>query len=461
MISRLDIEERSREWGLRDDVVEKDYVLGWVLWGIGGHPALSASWVFKGGTSLKKCYFETYRFSEDLDFTVLPGGPVHESELAPLIGEVLTWIAAESGIDFSQRVPIFKTSESGDYTEGRIYYRGPRATPTVASVKLDLTASEKVARPTVLRAISHPYPDVLPAPAEVQCYAFEEVFAEKIRAMGERCRPRDLYDIVHLYRRGDFREQPEVVRQVLLEKCESKGVPVPTFRSISQSPALAELKSEWVNMLAHQLQALPPFDSFWEELKYLFAWLEESSKPGALPSIVLGAAEVPSAIWSPPATVSTWGAKVPLETIRFAGLNQLCIELGYGGSIRIVEPYSLRKTQDGNLVLHAVRTDSREHRSYRVDRIQSVRVTGRSFIPQYAVEFSASGPLFSPSPSTSPRRSSGPSTRMRRSAATGITYTFQCPYCQKRFRRTRLNARLHEHKSPQGYPCPGRVGYLV
>ncbi len=33
MITRLDIEERVREWGLREDVVEKDYVIGWVLWG--------------------------------------------------------------------------------------------------------------------------------------------------------------------------------------------------------------------------------------------------------------------------------------------------------------------------------------------------------------------------------------------------------------------------------------------
>lgn len=32
MISRLDIEERVREWGLREDVVEKDYVIGWLLW---------------------------------------------------------------------------------------------------------------------------------------------------------------------------------------------------------------------------------------------------------------------------------------------------------------------------------------------------------------------------------------------------------------------------------------------
>lgn len=85
MITRADIEERVREWGLAEEVVEKDYVLGWVLWGIGTEPALAESWVFKGGTCLKKCYLETYRFSEDLDFTVLPGGPILPEEvLAPL-----------------------------------------------------------------------------------------------------------------------------------------------------------------------------------------------------------------------------------------------------------------------------------------------------------------------------------------------------------------------------------------
>ena len=48
-------------------------------------------------------------------------------------------------------------------------------------------------------------------------------------AMGERSRPRDLDDIVNLFRRDDFRNQPESIRQVLIEKCDSKNVPVPTF----------------------------------------------------------------------------------------------------------------------------------------------------------------------------------------------------------------------------------------
>lgn len=164
MINRLDIEDRVREWGLREDVVEKDYVLGWLLWGIGSDPLLSKTWAFKGGTCLKKCYLETYRFSEDLDFTVLPDGPVLKEALAPLFADILGRIAQESGIQFSGQEPLFKTNATGTYTEGRIYYRGPRLAPKVATIKLDLSASEKMAAPPVARLITHPYPDTLPAP---------------------------------------------------------------------------------------------------------------------------------------------------------------------------------------------------------------------------------------------------------------------------------------------------------
>ena len=75
MISHQEIKNLVAEWGLREDIIEKDYVIGWLLWGISAEPELNANWAFKGGTALKKCFIETWRFSEDLDFTVLPDGP--------------------------------------------------------------------------------------------------------------------------------------------------------------------------------------------------------------------------------------------------------------------------------------------------------------------------------------------------------------------------------------------------
>ena len=264
MISRAAIDQRVREWGLGHGVVEKDYVLGWLLWGIGRHPVLGQSWIFKGGTCLKKCYIETYRFSEDLDFTIVDQGPIDPVDVAPLLNEVLESVSEESGVDFSERGPTLKTRRQPGSVEGRVFYRGPLSAPGVASIKLDLSSTELLAREPERRPIAHPYePDeLLPGPADVACYAFDEVFAEKLRAMGERSRPRDLYDIVNLYRRDDLRTRRDTIHAILVEKCAHKDIEVPTFASISASGLVPELESEWANMLGHQLPALPPFDQF-------------------------------------------------------------------------------------------------------------------------------------------------------------------------------------------------------
>ena len=124
MINQRDLRARAAEWALREDVVEKDYALGWVLAGIGTEPALRDGWVFKGGTCLKKCYLETLRFSEDLDFTVLPGGPVESQDVLDHLGGMLRRIGQESGIDFAIREPRIRVRPNGSL-EARIYYRGP------------------------------------------------------------------------------------------------------------------------------------------------------------------------------------------------------------------------------------------------------------------------------------------------------------------------------------------------
>ena len=284
MISRAQLNELAQEWGLSERVVEKDYVIGWLLWGIGTEPALRQAWAFKGGTCLKKCYIETYRFSEDLDFTILPAGPFLPEAVAPLFTRILDRVQQASGIDFASRQPVFKQRGTWPAAEGRIYYRGPRQTPGVESIKLDLLANETVVRPTVLRSVAHPYADTLPAPDTVRCYSFEEVFAEKIRALGERSRSRDLYDVVNLYRRRDLHIYPAVIAAALSDKCASKGIPVPTFGAIADSPAHAEFAAEWRNMLEHQLPALPPFDHYWQELSNVFAWLEDQQVLAPLPA---------------------------------------------------------------------------------------------------------------------------------------------------------------------------------
>jgi predicted nucleotidyltransferase component of viral defense system len=68
IISRL----HSEHGGTRipDTTLERDYCLAWFLVGLAQSP-LREQLAFKGGTLLRRCYFEDYRFSEDLDFTLL------------------------------------------------------------------------------------------------------------------------------------------------------------------------------------------------------------------------------------------------------------------------------------------------------------------------------------------------------------------------------------------------------
>ncbi len=212
-------------------------------------------------------------------------------------------------------------------------------------------------------------------------------------------------------------------------------------------------------MLAHQLPALPPFAQFWDELANLFAWLGGAEVAPALPP--LAADPDDDLRWTPPATVGVWGTRVPLEEIRFAAVNHLCVELGYQGSARVIEPYSLRRTREGNLVLHALRHESGAHRSYRVDRIQSANATTIPFSPTYAIEFSSAGPLAAPPQARRASISRAP--RPRRTTGTGPTHVIECPVCGKRFDRTTRNRTLNAHKDPYGMRCTGqgRTGYLV
>ena len=62
---------------LTPHVVEKDYVLGWMLAGIYAHEELAESWI-QGRHLSKKCFFETYRF-KDLDFTLRDEAQIDET----------------------------------------------------------------------------------------------------------------------------------------------------------------------------------------------------------------------------------------------------------------------------------------------------------------------------------------------------------------------------------------------
>lgn len=71
MILQREIIQKAEETGVPPDTVDKNWVLGHFLAELYKSRWAQEFLIFKGGTCLKKCYFSNYRFSEDLDFTLI------------------------------------------------------------------------------------------------------------------------------------------------------------------------------------------------------------------------------------------------------------------------------------------------------------------------------------------------------------------------------------------------------
>lgn len=89
--------------------------------------------------------------------------------------------------------------------------------------------------------------------------------------------------------------------------------------------------------------------------------------------------------------LSSTTTRSPLELLRYAGANRLCAEIDYRpeqgrSGPRVVEPYALRRTSEGNIVLFVI-NDRRQLRSYRVDRIAGIKPTTQTFMAVRRVEF--------------------------------------------------------------------------
>ena len=473
MIGREEIMRVAGDLTLRPEVVEKDYVLGWMLAGIFHDEILSPAWVFKGGTCLKKCFFETYRFSEDLDFTITDKTHLDRDFLIGRFTQIGQWIYDKTGIEIPAdmlRFDVCDTPRSSRAGNGRISYRGPLVRGgDPPRLRLDLTADEALVREPVMRPVGHPYTDAPAEGIEARCYAFDEVFGEKIRALAERSRPRDLYDVINLFRNGELVAAANAVREVVQRKCAFKDIAFPTLASLD--PFREELAGEWQNMLGHQLPALPPFQSFLDALPEFFEWL--AGQPRPIVTTIHPLARNTEVLHAPTGAIGFGEANAPaIETIRFAAANRLCIDLEYHDEQgrhgnRVIEPYSLRRTQAGDVLLMAVRADSGEARSYRLDRILGARATQRAFTPRYPVELTPTGPLSIPDKET---RSSGSGgfaggfglARARAGVPqTGPTYMFRCTVCGKEFERKTYDGKLRAHKNRGGQDCYGRFGTYV
>ena len=181
MITVKEINKRSAENKVSDRQIEKDYVLTWVLNGISNHSILKKTLVFKGGTLLKKCYFEDYRFSEDLDFTLIDETLTHQ-EIKNLLQEVFDWVKEEANIALEHKGDEVHSGSGNSLFY--VDYVGPLAGSMGSrDIKIDITRGEIMEFPVEEKTIFKTYTDLPENSFDLPCYTLSEVLVEKMAAL--------------------------------------------------------------------------------------------------------------------------------------------------------------------------------------------------------------------------------------------------------------------------------------
>jgi len=277
MIQKEEVLQAASRQKVNPVIIEKDYVLGWILAGISNNLSFSESWVFKGGTCLKKCYFKDYRFSEDLDFTLNEAAAIDPGFIQTQLSDVAQWLYNQSGIEVPEIILNVYPDSSGKTFRGKLGYIGPlEQRGSFTRIKLDLTQNEFLAKPPVKSKIFHPYGDKDNFLYQVYAYSYEEIFAEKIRALFERARPRDLYDVINLFERKDeYGVDVAVLKEITQAKLSYRRLLAITGGICLTEIQEKDLIQEWENMLAHQIGHLDHVHAYLNKLPKVLMWIRQ------------------------------------------------------------------------------------------------------------------------------------------------------------------------------------------
>jgi len=156
-------------------IAEKDYFLALVMQIIAAS-SIGKIFIFKGGTALHHCYLDQYRFSEDLDFS--SNKTQLSLEEVRKIFDNIDYLSIKKDYLSQATIKLEK-----------LQYTGPLIQPN--SLKVEIDFLQNVLLPPQTTA----YHNVWGVDFTVAVMDIKEICAEKIRAMSDRARYRDFYDI--------------------------------------------------------------------------------------------------------------------------------------------------------------------------------------------------------------------------------------------------------------------------
>lgn len=174
---------RSKAPWINDGQVEQDLILSRIIVEIFSDPLLASTLAFRGGTALQKIFFNPpMRYSEDIDLVQTAVGKIKpimqalHDKLDPWLGNPKTEI---------------------NFGRAKMFYRFETEIPPIRTmrVKIEINTREHFSILGFKKELFQIENDWFSGKAEIVTYGLEELLGTKLRALYQRKKGRDLFDL--------------------------------------------------------------------------------------------------------------------------------------------------------------------------------------------------------------------------------------------------------------------------
>lgn len=172
-------------------MVEQDLIISRALVSIFSDEFLASQLAFRGGTALHKLFLSPQpRYSEDIDLVQIVPGPI--KPIMFRLGEVLDWLPG-------------RVTKQKKYNNTMLFRAESEIAPVVQMrLKIEINCYEHF---NVLGLIKFPFEvknSWFSGSAMLTTYSFEELIGTKLRALYQRKKGRDLFDLSYALANGDL-----------------------------------------------------------------------------------------------------------------------------------------------------------------------------------------------------------------------------------------------------------------
>ncbi len=461
MILKKEIEAKAKEFEINAANVEKDYVFGWLIFGIFTSSNLKETIFLKGGNALRKGYFENTRYSADLDFGI--PGDIDQNTLLEEINNVCNFIQTKAGVSFvmdknsiEEKFPPGQNSPLPDLRvwEVGVYFKDFYGNPEKFTLKIsmDLTRFDKTIYDPVMVPLIHPYSDAPEIVCEIRCMKLEEIIATKLKCLMQRQKAPDLFDYAYSIQLLGGTLNKEEVRHALIQKTIFDRNPY-LLKGILSATDFDIFKTTWSKTIVCAKRVMIEIDHaisvFIKDLEEIFAGVTDN-----------GYAQF---------------AYFPVDArskIFKAARSKTCLRIRYKDAERIIEPYSLKyqqpDKQEPKEYLYVYNCSGGDNepgwRRFISENLQSIENTEESFEPRLPIELSKSGELpenpylFDPNkPKPAPRTRVFKVMRLNK-----MKHGYQCSICGRKIIKINQNSAIGPHKAKgNSHNCSGRYGIYL